>query len=197
MAASASPAEAHPGWFTVPAPVRNLFERFPLQVYASEPLPIRAPAPARTRPALYVFVASEDALDGRPSYNPSCLKWQVRTHRSGLAHTAGLDCSHLPAQTLLRIAGVDVDVVSSNNHASPSGALPFLLPPSTTTPPSKASSVALTGNKIYTYARQHATNEIPDLSSPRLEAYKTLLTQNVRPAWVCCPRSLLPLPSHN
>ncbi|KAH6891339.1 hypothetical protein B0T10DRAFT_309798 [Thelonectria olida] len=154
-----APPEARPGWFTVPAPVRGLFERFPLQVNASEPLPVRAPATTRTRPTLYVFIADEDAPDGRPSYNPSCLKWQ----------------------TFLRIAGVYVDIVPSNNHASPSGALPFLLPPSS--PPSKPST-ALTGEKIYKYARQHATNELPEPSPPRREAYKALLTQSVRPAWL-------------
>ncbi|KAI5467106.1 hypothetical protein BGZ63DRAFT_418834 [Mariannaea sp. PMI_226] len=153
-------SDAKPGWFAVPAPVRNLFDRFPLHVYASEPLPARAPASTRARPTLYVFVADQDAPNGRPSFNPSCLKWQ----------------------TFLRIAGVDVDLVPSNNHASPSGALPFLLPPSS--PTSKTPSTALTGGRIYKYACQHATNELSDISSPRLQAYKALLIQNIRPAWL-------------
>lgn len=81
---------------------------------------------------------------------------------------------------MLRIAGIDVDLVPSNNHASPSGALPFLLPPSS--PSSKSSP--LTGARIHKYVRDHALDEIFNVSSPRLEAYQSLLTQNIRPAWV-------------
>ena len=141
-------------WFAVPAPVRALFKLFPLHVYDPEPLPYRAPDPLRPRPALYVFT-DEHAAAGRPSFNPSCLKWQ----------------------TILRIAGVDVDLVLSNNHASPSGALPFLLPPGPTARP-------LTGDKILQYARQHASQDLPDVTSHRVEAYESLLTQSIRPAWV-------------
>ncbi|CAG7559340.1 unnamed protein product [Fusarium equiseti] len=143
-------------WFTVPRPIRNLFNHFPLHVYGPEELPVRSPATVRQRPALYVFVADEDALLGKPSYNPSCLKWQ----------------------TVLKIAGIEFDIVPSNNHASPSGALPFLLPSSSQ--PSRP----LTGEKIHKYAREHAAHEFPNISSPRLEAYEALLTQNIRPAWL-------------
>ncbi|KAH8699561.1 hypothetical protein BGZ61DRAFT_493620 [Ilyonectria robusta] len=160
MAAAATPpAASRPGWFAVPAPVRGLFDIFPLRVYGPEALPVRSPAATRTRPALYVFIADDDAPHGLPSFNPSCLKWQ----------------------TLLRIAGVDVDIVPSNNHASPSGALPFLLPPSSS---SQRPPVPLTGEKIYKYALEHTARELPDVTSPRLEAYQALLTQNIRPAWL-------------
>jgi metaxin len=64
-------------WFAVPRPIQYLFNHFPLHVYGPEDLPVRSPASVRQRPALYVFVADEDAVLGRPSYNPSCLKWQV------------------------------------------------------------------------------------------------------------------------
>ncbi|KAK7431681.1 hypothetical protein QQZ08_001618 [Neonectria magnoliae] len=162
MAAAAPPQPAQrPGWFAVPAPVRGLFDVFPLRVYGPEALPVRAPAATRARPTLYVFVADDDAPRGCPSFNPSCLKWQ----------------------TVLRIAGVDVDLVPSNNHASPTGALPFLLPPSSSSPKA-ASPVPLTGAKIYNYAREHATLDFPDVTSPRLAAYHALLTQNIRPAWL-------------
>lgn len=69
------------GWFAVPPPVRELFKLFPLRVYAAEPLPARAPDRTRDRPRLYVFAGVEEARRGRPSYNPSCLKWQVRVRR--------------------------------------------------------------------------------------------------------------------
>lgn len=42
----------------------------------------------------------------------------------------------------------------------------------------------LTGEKIYKYALEHTARELPDVTSPRLEAYQALLTQNIRPAWV-------------
>ncbi|KAF5665853.1 hypothetical protein FHETE_6492 [Fusarium heterosporum] len=143
-------------WFVVPRPIRNLFNHFPLHVYEPEDLPVRSPASVRQRPLLYVFVADDDALLGKPSYNPSCLKWQ----------------------TVLRIAGIEFDIVPSNNHASPSGALPFLLPPSSQTPK------PLTGEKIHKYALEHAVHELSKISSPRVEAYQALLTQNIRPAWL-------------
>ncbi|QPC68656.1 hypothetical protein HYE67_010887 [Fusarium culmorum] len=143
-------------WFVVPRPIRNLFNHFPLHVYGPEELPVRSPATVRQRPTLYVFVADQDALLGKPSYNPSCLKWQ----------------------TVLKIAGIELDIVPSNNHASPSGALPFLLPSSS------QSSKPLTGEKIHKYAREHAAHTFPNISSPRLEAYQALLTQNIRPAWL-------------
>ncbi|KAK2065480.1 hypothetical protein LY76DRAFT_558979 [Colletotrichum caudatum] len=66
-------------WFAVPAPVAALFRRFPLAVYPANDLPIRSPSRGDL-PTLYVFVGDEDAPRGRPSFNPSCLKWQVRRH---------------------------------------------------------------------------------------------------------------------
>ncbi|KAG8677177.1 hypothetical protein FPOAC2_03296 [Fusarium poae] len=155
MTSAVEPAQSN-RWFAVPRPIRNLFNHFPLHVYGPEELPVRSPATVRQRPTLYVFVADQDALLGRPSYNPSCLKWQ----------------------TVLKIAGIEFDIVPSNNHASPSGALPFLLPSSSQ--PSKP----LTGEKIHKYAREHTAHTFPNISSPRLEAYQALLTQNIRPAWL-------------
>ncbi|EFQ29191.1 uncharacterized protein GLRG_04335 [Colletotrichum graminicola M1.001] len=62
-------------WFAVPAPVAALFRRFPLAVYPANDLPLRSPSRGDL-PTLYVFVADDDAPRGRPSFNPSCLKWQ-------------------------------------------------------------------------------------------------------------------------
>ncbi|KND91678.1 hypothetical protein TOPH_03621 [Tolypocladium ophioglossoides CBS 100239] len=157
MAAVAAAGADERGWFAVPPPVRELFKLFPLRVYAADPLPARAPDRTRERPRLYVFAREEEAQRGRPSYNPSCLKWQ----------------------TYLRIAGVDVDLVPSSNHASPSGSLPFLLPSSADLRP----AVPLTGGKIACYAQDRSSQDLHDMSSPRLEAYLALLTRNLRPAW--------------
>lgn len=62
--------------FDVPAPIKQLFDRFPLVTYSINNLPQRAPR-ERNTPVLHVFTTKDDALNGAPSYNPACLKWQV------------------------------------------------------------------------------------------------------------------------
>lgn len=75
----APPAPTH--WLAVPSPIASLFKRVPLAVYAANDLPLRSPSSeqGRTLPILYVFTDEHSAREGKPSYNPSCLKWQVRT----------------------------------------------------------------------------------------------------------------------
>lgn len=63
-------------FFSIPLPVKLLFDKVPMVVYAPNELPQRAPRSARV-PSLYVFSTVKDAAAGRPSFNPSCLKWQV------------------------------------------------------------------------------------------------------------------------
>lgn len=63
-------------FFSIPTPVKHLFDLVPLVTYTPNQLPLRAPKPARI-PSLYVFTKNQDAAAGRPSFNPSCLKWQV------------------------------------------------------------------------------------------------------------------------
>ena len=71
-------------FFSIPPPVKILFDKVPVVTYAPNPLPQRAPKPGRI-PSLYVFGTEKDAAAGKPSFNPSCLKWQVS---SGVAlHT--------------------------------------------------------------------------------------------------------------
>jgi hypothetical protein len=62
--------------FSIPGPVKRLFDKVPVLTYAPNELPQRTPRPTRL-PTLYVFIKEEDAAAGRPSFNPSCLKWQV------------------------------------------------------------------------------------------------------------------------
>lgn len=62
--------------FDVPAPIKQLFDRFPLVTYPINCLPQRAPQ-HRNAPVLHVFTTTEGASIGAPSYNPACLKWQV------------------------------------------------------------------------------------------------------------------------
>jgi metaxin len=61
----------------VPAPIKQLFDRFPLLSYPANELPLRAPR-HRSEHVLYVFATEGGARRGEPSFNPSCLKWQVR-----------------------------------------------------------------------------------------------------------------------
>ncbi|XWW96290.1 hypothetical protein V2A60_004263 [Cordyceps javanica] len=148
------------GLFSAPTSIRTLFKSFPLAVHPAEALPARASddaADAAVLPRLYVFAREHDAELGLPSYNPSCLKWQ----------------------TILRIASIDVRLVPSSNHASPSGALPFLIPPSTA-----STSVPLTGEKIARFAKQRAPGANLDEPSPRIDAYQALIAHGVRPAWL-------------
>lgn len=139
-------------WFAIPAPLRSLFKLFPLTTYPPEPLPYRSPSTSRPRPRLYIFANEDSEL----SYNPSCLK----------------------SQTLLRIAGVDVDLVPSNNHASPSGALPFIL---------TEGGRPVTAERIAGFAREESGRELKQGSEGKVEAYRALISQAIRPAWVCLP----------
>lgn len=64
----------------MPSPIAALFKRVPLAVYPANDLPLRSPSSEldRTLPILYIFTTEDGARTCRPSFNPSCLKWQVR-----------------------------------------------------------------------------------------------------------------------
>ncbi|TVY43727.1 Metaxin [Lachnellula subtilissima] len=150
-------------FFSIPAPVKVLFDKVPVLTYPPNDLPQRAPKPARI-PSLYVFIKKEDAAAGRPSYNPSCLKWQ----------------------TFLNFADINHRLMPSSNHASPSGVLPFLLPPSKT--PQEAPT-PITSNKLVKYVEEQGKT-VEESSSMRYEAYQSLIDHRIRDAWV----SIHPLP---
>ncbi|KXJ87626.1 hypothetical protein Micbo1qcDRAFT_167162 [Microdochium bolleyi] len=184
--------ETSSGWFAIPAPLARLFKRFPLLTYPPNELPARSPQQQRDVATLYVFISDADALKGLPSYNPTCLKWQ----------------------TFLRLAGAaNVRIASSNNHASPTGALPFLIAPggsSSSSSNSSSSSLAATSsptilpsNKLEQYALSHArssnsnsnkndkkskhthlVSDIPASQAHRFEAYTALLDHKIRNAWL-------------
>lgn len=63
--------------FSVPAPIKQLFDQFPLLTYPVNEFPQRVPQHGNAH-VLYVFTTDQGALQGAPSYNPACLKWQVR-----------------------------------------------------------------------------------------------------------------------
>lgn len=64
-------------FFRVPPALKRVFDKFPLVIYEANELPIRA-AKRREKHALYIFATEEGARDGRPSFNPGCLRWQAR-----------------------------------------------------------------------------------------------------------------------
>jgi len=146
--------------FSIPAPVKQLFDLVPLVTYPPNQLPVRSPKPARI-PSLYVFSKDQDTAAGRPSFHPSCLKWQ----------------------TFLNIAGVDHRLISSNNHSSPTGSLPFLLPAGYGSNTSQHSPLPIPSNKFVEYATEHG-GRVEESSSMRYEAYQSLLDHRIRNAWL-------------
>lgn len=68
---------AHRDWIPpIPGPLQRLFDATPLVTYPPNELPYRSPAP-NDLPTLHVFITEAGAARGLPSFNPSCLKWQV------------------------------------------------------------------------------------------------------------------------
>ena len=62
--------------FAVPAPIKRIFDRFPLTTYPPNDLPQRLETNERGN-RLFVFTDASGARHGKPSFNPQCLKWQV------------------------------------------------------------------------------------------------------------------------
>ena len=62
--------------WSLPPPVKRIFDKFPLITYEANELPARAPKDRRKH-VMHVFTTGHDAKNGRPSFNPGCLKWQV------------------------------------------------------------------------------------------------------------------------
>lgn len=73
-------------------------------------------------------------------------------------------------------------LVSSSNHASPTGALPFLIPPST--PGDADSQRPVPSNKLEKYALHKGSRRVPEVSVSRLDAYQALLDHRIRNAWL-------------
>lgn len=130
-----------------------MFDRFPIVTYNENSLPQRASG-SRSTHQFYMFTLKDERL----SPNPACLKWQI----------------------YLLINRVPFSTHSSNNHASPSGALPFLLPATK----SKRDPLpqAIPSAKIQRWTEtQDVKDEKTDLT---LDAYTSLLDQNIRNAWL-------------
>ena len=149
-------------WFAVPAPLKRLFSRFPLRTLPASELPVRT-APHRDQHTLYSFTTASAARHNGASFNPTCLKWQ----------------------TYLKFLGVEFQTVPSTNHASPTGALPFLIPALGNTLGSETANQApvVSSNRLQKWARENGLGrEEPE--SMRYMAYMALLDHRIRRAWV-------------
>ncbi|GAB1313900.1 Metaxin-1 [Madurella fahalii] len=173
-----------PPWrvMQIPRPLQRLFDRFPLLTYDANELPARSQhLTSSDLPTLYIFSTDEDARLGLPSFNPACLKWQ----------------------TLLRLTNLPFRTLPSTNHSSPTGSLPFLLPPrssapspstSTSTPtptqtPTPTAPAPIPADKLLRYALQHGGVPIPEPepesgSAGRPQAYLALINLHLRNAWL-------------
>lgn len=188
VASSAMPPEGHNGHghsipdrarhlFTVPAPIKRIFDKFPLTTLPPNDLP-QCPNTSPQGNKLFVFTDPVSAKRGRPSFNPQCLKWQVGAPCSMSMFTVA--DNNRVVQAYLKFVGIDFDVIPSNNHASPSGALPFLipsLPVGTDTP--------IPSSKLQKWAIEEVHCEEEQQLNVRFEVYASLLDSGIRNAWVC------------
>ncbi|OTA23098.1 hypothetical protein BTJ68_13768 [Hortaea werneckii EXF-2000] len=150
--------------FAIPPPVKRVFDKVPLVTYEANELPARAPRD-RGENVLYVFTTEDDAQNGRPSFNPSCLRWQ-----------AYLKFHSLPFST-----------APSSNHASPSGSLPFLLPADHSSDSYFKTQEAVTSSKLKKWITQQRRKDAAAVSESedvRYEAYASLLDNRIRRAWL-------------
>ncbi|KAF2259298.1 hypothetical protein CC78DRAFT_475904 [Lojkania enalia] len=144
--------------FAIPAPIKRLFDRFPLLTYPANELPLRAPR-NRQDSVLYVFTTDDGAATDAPSYNPACLKWQ----------------------TYLKFSNINFRTASANNHASPTGSLPFLLPASADL---MKPTQPISSGKLQKWAMKNSPSAIEEPSDLRYEAYLSLLDHKIRRAWL-------------
>ncbi|KAF9884149.1 hypothetical protein FE257_002270 [Aspergillus nanangensis] len=147
-------------YFSVPAPIKRIFDHFPLVTYPPNDLPLRAGSSIRGN-RLFVFTDAKGARRGSPSFNPQCLKWQVRTNHS---------CANV---------FLDFTIVPSSNHASPTGSLPFLLPTLPTD-----TSAPIPSAKLQKWAIEQVHCEEEQQLNLRFDVYASLLDHRIRNAYL-------------
>lgn len=84
-------------------------------------------------------------------------------------------------QTYLKFSNIEFRVAASSNHASPSGALPFLLP---TQPDTLKPVQPVPSGKLQRWAMNNSETAIEESGDLRYEAYLSLLDHRIRRAWV-------------
>lgn len=85
----------------------------------------------------------------------------------------------LSVQTYLLLNNTPIRLVPSTNHASPTGSLPYLLPPSNSSPTGSPPR-PIPSSRLETYVSPNNKSS----PSPREEAYQTLLDTAIRSAWL-------------
>lgn len=81
--------------------------------------------------------------------------------------------------------GIDFELVPATNHASPSGALPYLLPAL-----SVESPLPIPAHKLQHWAIEQVRCEEEQQISVRFDVYASLLDHRIRSAWVRGRKSL-------
>ncbi|OAX77604.1 hypothetical protein ACJ72_08095, partial [Emergomyces africanus] len=86
----------------------------------------------------------------------------------------------------LKFVGIAFETVASNNHASPTGALPFLLPAPSSAAVSVDPLVPIPSNKIQKWAveQSHIEAEAEQQQGVRFDVYSSLLDHRIRNAWL-------------
>ena len=85
-----------------------------------------------------------------------------------------------PAQAYLKFNAIDFRTAPSNNHASPTGVLPFILPAASL---SVTQTTPVPSNKILKWTATHGGKQ-EEVANVRYEAYSSLLDHRVRSAWL-------------
>lgn len=84
-------------------------------------------------------------------------------------------------QTYLKFCGIAFQTVPSNNHASPTGILPFLLPAATA---ATEPDPPVPSTKLKTWAQQHRDAQQEEKQHLRAELYTSLIDHTIRRAWL-------------
>jgi metaxin len=81
----------------------------------------------------------------------------------------------------LKFSRIDFSIASTNNHASPSGSLPFVIPGS---PEPNKHIQPVPSGKLQRWAMNNGNKAIDEPGDLRYEAYLSLLDHRIRRAWV-------------
>ena len=89
------------------------------------------------------------------------------------------------SQAYLKFSKIPFQIASANNHASPSGSLPFVLPSSDSTKQSQP----VPSNKLQRWAMNNSDKAIEEPGDAQYEAYLSLIDHRIRRAWVRLART--------
>ena len=112
-----------------------------------------------------------------------------KLHSPTIQSLQGKATTNIPLQTFLKLSNLPFNILPSTNHASPTGSLPFLLPPRDVLSPTTTAVKPIPASKLHDYALTHASK--PNSPSPqapipslRQEAYQSLIDVSLRNAFL-------------